>query len=138
MIQKSEHWSIRWVKKEDCVAKQRLHPWKSPMYSTGLRQARRYLTFSLHCQKYIHAKIMFLPSKKKKKKEYLDQYKWTRKEYSLQWMRYFSLEWVLWLLTMTQVTPTLLKRLQSQLIRMIHAFPGSKQAHPALIRKERS
>lgn len=43
-------------------------------------------------------------------------------------MRYFSLGSLLWLLTVTRVTPTHIKKLQSQLNIMICAFLDSKKS----------
>lgn len=51
-------------------------------------------------------------------------------------MRYFSLGSLLWLLTVTRVTPTHIKKLQSQLNIMIHAFLGSKKS--ILLKVERN
>lgn len=51
-------------------------------------------------------------------------------------MRYFSLGSLLCLLTVTRVMPTHIKRLQSQLIIMVHAFLGSKKS--ILLKVERN
>lgn len=51
-------------------------------------------------------------------------------------MRYSSLGSLLWLLTVTRVMPTHIKKLQSQLIIMIYAFLGSKKS--ILLKVERN
>lgn len=91
-----------------------------------------YFTFSLHCQKYIQAKIMFLPSIKK---VYLDQYKWTQRNNLYSTWDTSPRNHCSGCLTATWVTPTQSKRLQSQPIITIRASLGSKK--PTLLKMER-